>query len=112
MITSMDWSYIDFKNSFDTIDHQIVLRKLKIYRIDQNSLIWFQSNLTTRTQKCRINGKLPNSAPITCGVPQSNNLEPFVFLIYVNDSLNCFNHTVPRIFADDTKYVSAMKHRH
>ena len=72
--------FIDLKNSFDTIDHQIVLRKLKIYWIDQNSLIWFQSNLTNRTQKSQINSKLLNSAPITCGVPQGSNLRPFFFL--------------------------------
>ena len=94
--------FIDLKKAFDTIDHQILLRKLKIYGIDHKSLIWFDSYLTNRTQKCRINGQLSNSAPVACGVPQGSNLGPLLFLVYINDLPNCLNHTVPRMFADDT----------
>ena len=98
--------FIDLKKAFDTIDHQILLRKLKIYGIDQRSLTWFHSYLTNRTQKCRINGQLSNSVPVACGVPQGSNLGPLLFLVYINDLPNCLNHTVPRMFADDTSISS------
>ena len=71
------------------------------YGIDQNSLNWFESYLTDRTQKCRVNGQLSNSVLVTCGVPEGSNLGPLLFLIYINDLPNCLNHATPRMFADD-----------
>jgi hypothetical protein len=35
--------FIDLKEAFDTIDHQIILQKLENYGIDHNSLKWFES---------------------------------------------------------------------
>ena len=72
--------FIDLKKAFDTIE----------------------SYLTNRTQKCRVNDHLSNSAPVTCGVPQGSTLGPILFLIYINDLPNCLNHATPRMFADDT----------
>ena len=94
--------FIDLKKAFDTIDHQIMLQKLRNYGIDQMSLTWFESYLTNRTQKCRVNDQLSNSAPVTCGVPQGYYLGPILFLIYINYLPNCLNHAIPRMFADDT----------
>ena len=56
--------FIDLKKAFDAIDHQIILQKLKNYGIDENSLTWFHSYLTDRTQKCRVNGQLSDSVPV------------------------------------------------
>ena len=46
--------FIDLKKAFDTIDHKTMLQKLGNYGVDPNSLRWFKSYLTDRTQKCRI----------------------------------------------------------
>ena len=94
--------FIDLKKAFDTIDHKIMLQKLGNYGVDRNSLRSFESYLSNRTQKCRIDGHLSKSKPVTCGVPQGSNLGPLLFLLYINDLPNCLNHAVPRMFADDT----------
>ena len=94
--------FIDLKKAFDTIDHQIILQKLENYGIEHNSLKWFESYLTGRTQKCKVNDRLSGSTSVTCGIPQGSNLGPLLFLTYINDLPNCLHHATPRMFADDT----------
>ena len=58
--------------AFDTINHNIIIRKLSNYGVDQEALRWFQSYLSDRSQKCSVNGYLSTALPITCGVPQGS----------------------------------------
>ena len=41
-----------------TIDHNIILKKLGNYGVELNRLKMFESYLTNRTQKCRVNDHL------------------------------------------------------
>ena len=50
--------FIDLKKAFDTIDHEIILRKLSYFGADQATIKWFQSYLSDRTQRCNVNGSL------------------------------------------------------
>ena len=43
---------IAFRKAFDLVDHDILLRKLEIYKLNQNCLKWFRSYLSQRIQKC------------------------------------------------------------
>ena len=94
--------FIDLKKAFDTVNHEIIIRKLQNYGLDRNALAWFQSYLSNRSQKCLVNGKLSDSRPITCGVPQGSIIGPLLFLVYINDLPNCLDLAVPNMFADDT----------
>ena len=94
--------FIDLKKAFDTIDHEITLRKPANYGVDPNALRYFASYLGNRSQKCSVHGALSSASKLTCGVPQGSILGPLLFLIYVNDLPNCLNISCAKMFADDT----------
>ena len=98
---------IDLKKAFDTVDHQILLRKLELYGIKGQALSFLNSYLSNRSQKCQINGFLSSEKVIRCGVPQSSILGPLFFLLYINDLPQCLSKTKPRLFADDTNLTAS-----
>ena len=49
--------FIDLKRVFDTVDHKIVLKKLYYYGTCGNTLKWFKSYLTNRSQYVLFNGE-------------------------------------------------------
>ena len=93
---------IDLKKAFDTINHEIILRKLANYGVDPNALRFFASYLGNRAQKCTVNGALSSVSKLTCGVPQGSIMEPLFFLIYINDLPNYLDISCAKMFADDT----------
>ena len=52
------------KTAFDTIDHNILLRKLRICGVDAISIEWFEFYLFRRSQRCSLPGQLSNAAPV------------------------------------------------
>lgn len=94
--------FIDLRKAFDTIDHEILIRKLRSYGVDGDALRWFNSYLSNRSQKCSVNGRLSNASKISCGVPQGSIIGPLLFLVYINDLPNCLCNASAKLFADDT----------
>ena len=95
---------LDFRKAFDTVNHQILLRKLEKYGIRGNILEMFQSYLTNRVQFVYVNGCESDKMLIKCGVPQGSCLGPTLFSLYINDLPDITNFSI-RLFADDTVLV-------
>ena len=76
---------IDLQKAFDTINHDIPLRKMASLGFSNDSINWLQSYLFNRGFRVNIKSKYSSAAKIECGIPQGSILGPLLFLLYVND---------------------------
>ena len=101
--------FLDFAKAFDTVNHEILLKKLHHYGIRGTPLNWFKSYLFDRQQLKEINDTLSDIDYIKCGVPQGSILGPLLFLIYINDIVNTSTVLKFFLFADDTTIIFSSK---
>lgn len=101
--------FFDFSRAFDTINHHLLLKKLKSYGVRDLALSWVESYLTERSQSVKItqDGKryCSDILGINTGVPQGSVLGPLLFLLFINDIVEYFNNTFLTLYADDTSSI-------
>ena len=91
--------FIDLKKSFDTINHDILLKKLEFYGIKGQALDLLKSYLSNRHQKCQVESFVSSEHLVKCGVPQGYILGPLLFLLY------CILTTYPSVLKiQDLRY--------
>ena len=96
--------------AFDTVNHRILITKLRKYSIRGHIFQWFESYLKNRKQFVQIKNFKSQIKSPTCGVPQSSILGPLLFILHINDLASISNVVFPILFADDTSvYLEADK---
>ena len=76
----------DQSAAFDLCDHFLLVEKLKLMGLEDQTLAWIWSYLSGRKQSCFIDGQL--SAPLQlppCGVPQGSIGGPLLWLLFTCD---------------------------
>ena len=94
--------FLDFQKAFDTVNHDILISKVKLLGIKGDLLRWFINYVSSRYQQTSANGKASNLRRLECGIPQGSVLGPLLFLIYINDITKNLSHVHTKLYADDT----------
>ena len=100
--------FLDLSKAFDTLEHEVLLKKLEKYGIRGIANKWFRDYLTNRKirTKCTVasTGKTEYSEykEIKYGTPQGSCLGPLIFIIFTNDLHKQLQHCNSILFADDT----------
>ena len=95
--------FFDLAKAFDTVDHEILFKKMELYGIRGITLQLFEFNsyLSYRKMFAPVNGISSKMNDVTCGIPQGSTLGPLLFTLYVNDLQSVTKFNV-NLFADDT----------
>ena len=103
--------FLDLSKAFDTLNHEVLLKKLDCYGVRGIVNDWFKSYLEGRTLIAKVNTSKENttkSTPfhITYGTAQGSCLGPLLFIMFSNDMylLPIYGHLI--LFADDTTLIN------
>ena len=94
--------YLDLSKAFDSLSHEILLRKLQHYGICGAAINLMASYLKNRKQFVQFDGYKSDMKTICNGVPQGSILGPLSFLVYINDFPNASKVFNFLMYADDT----------
>lgn len=106
---NMDIIMLDYAKAFDTINHSILLQKLKNLGISGLVGKWIGNFLLNRNQQVGINGFQSSPSNVISGVPQGTILGPVLFLIYIADIADNITHSTVSSYADDSKVSKEIK---
>ena len=94
--------FLDLKKAFDTVPHDILLKKTVCVWNQKNCPQLPKSYLTDRTQYVIYDGMQSTTLSISCSVPQGSILGPLLFIITMNDIGNVSEFFYTILYADDT----------
>jgi hypothetical protein len=97
---------LDLSAAFDTINHDILLSKLKrTYGVKGEVLEWLKSYLSNRKFKVVVKNCSSSGCTLEIGVPQGSILGPLLFILYTRDLesiVTKYGFTI-HFYADDTQ---------
>lgn len=104
-----DSAYFDFKKAFDSVDNDVLLRKLAGIGCTPHVLNFFASYMTDRQQYVEYLGFRSERYFTRSGVSQGSNLGPLEFIIMINDLPKVIQNAKCLLFADDLKLSLAIE---
>ena len=101
--TQTDTVYTDFSSAFTSVNHSLLLHKLKkSFNVTDKPYAWLESYLTNRRQRVVYNGVSSAWIPVISGVPEGSICGPLLFICFTADiSSIIYSNCIS--YADDLK---------
>ena len=96
---------LDIQKAFDSVDHNLLISKLRSIGCSENVIKWFESYLSQRRQYIELNGQTSDEKTVIKGVPQGSILGSLLFIIFINDLFNVDINANLILYADDASVV-------
>ena len=92
--------FLDLAKAFSTVNHKILLLKLKYYNIKCSMLNFIVSYINNRIQSTVISNVVSGRKNLNDGIPQGCCFGPLLFIVYIKYLFSARNNKL-RLFADD-----------
>ena len=103
---------LDLSKAFDSISHDLLLKKLLSLGIGNDATAWIKSYLSNRIQKTKFEHFMSDWEIVQSGVPQGSILGPLLFLCFTNDLPNTFENKCDIFsYADDSQLLVKSKNK-
>ncbi len=102
---------VDLCKAFDLVNHDLLIKKLELYKCSNDTIKWFKSYLENRQQVVKIDGITSDNLNIKRGVPQGSILGPLLFIIFINDIFLQDELSNINLFADDAVVCKTGKNK-
>jgi len=93
---------LDFKTAFDSVNYDLLIKKLEYFGIRGNNLNLIKTFISDRPQQVKMNGLISDVKTNCFSVPQGTVLGPVLFIIYINGLLNIKPNADIFCYPDDT----------
>lgn len=98
-------SALDYTQAFDSVNHDMLISKLKYFRFDSSVLDWMATYLGGRSQITKVKGQISSPLGRMVGVPQGSCLGPILFNLYVVGMESALDYGSMHAYADDCQII-------
>ena len=99
--------FMDLPKAFDTMNHNLLIAKLRAYGFQEDALVFIKSYFTNTQQRVRVNSNFSMWKEKVSGISQGSILVPLLFKIFLNDLFFFAEKSDLSNYADDNTFYSS-----